>query len=66
MMELDLKCTRGQGYYSLLKINNFTIHGERTSPCRFCVDFERTGIKRWGFSERVRLNSGGLGTGQGK
>ena len=37
---------------------SWTIHGERTSPCRFCVDFERTGIKRWGFSERVRVNSG--------
>ena len=37
------------------------IHGERTSPCRFCVDFERTGIKRWGFSERVRVNSVGFG-----
>ena len=24
------------------------------------MDFERPGIKRWGFSERVRVNSGGF------
>ena len=52
------------GYTSNIGNSNFSrhnIHGERTSPCRFCVDFERIGVKRWGFSERVRVNSGGFG-----
>ena len=45
------------------EIVDITVNERRgqTGPCRFCVDIERAGIKRGGFSERVRVNSGGFG-----